>query len=70
MAIETEQQSVTVTDESPMVNVEAGGQRQRHLSSRVLIWNALSDDPDELSNEFDGPGPVPRPVQTDGQILH
>jgi hypothetical protein len=40
-----------VTDESPMVNVEAGG----NASAVVLKGkdlDALSDDPDELSNEL------------------
>jgi hypothetical protein len=51
MAIEAEQQSVVVTDESPIVNVEAGG----NASAIVLKGkdlDALSDDPDELSNEL------------------
>jgi hypothetical protein len=51
MAIEVEQQSVTVTDESPSVNVEASG----NANSIVLKdkdLDALSDDPDELSNEL------------------
>jgi len=51
MAVEAEQQSVEVTDESPMVNVEAGG----NASAIVLKGkdlDALSDDPDELSNEL------------------
>jgi hypothetical protein len=51
MAIEVEQQSVTVTDDSPTVNVEAGG----NANSIVLKGkdlDALSDDPDELSNEL------------------
>jgi hypothetical protein len=51
MAVETEQQSVVVTDESPMVSVEAGG----NASSLVLKdkdLDAFSDDPDELSNEL------------------
>jgi hypothetical protein len=51
MALEVEQQSVVVTDESPAVNVEAGGN-----SSAIVIkgkdLDALSDDPDELSNEL------------------
>jgi Carboxypeptidase regulatory-like domain len=51
MAIETQQQNVVVTDESPTVNVEAGGN-----SNSVVIkgkdLDALSDDPDELSNEL------------------
>jgi hypothetical protein len=51
MAMEVEQQSVEVTDESPTVNVEAGG----NASALVLKGKdleALSDDPDELSNEL------------------
>lgn len=52
MSTVVEQQSVTVTDEeAPMVNVEASG----NTSSVVLKGNdldALSDDPDELSNEL------------------
>jgi hypothetical protein len=51
MAMAVEQQSVTVTDESPAVNVEAGG----NASAIVLKGkdlDALSDDPDELSNEL------------------
>ncbi|MGA3344471.1 MAG: carboxypeptidase regulatory-like domain-containing protein, partial [Terracidiphilus sp.] len=51
MAMAVEQQSVVVTDESPTVNVEAGGN-----SSAIVIkgkdLEALSDDPDELSNEL------------------
>ena len=52
MSTVVEQQSVTVTDEeAPMVSVEASG----NTSSVVLKGNdldALSDDPDELSNEL------------------
>ncbi len=52
MATVVAQQSVTVTDEeAPMVSVEASG----NTSSVVLKGNdldALSDDPDELSNEL------------------
>jgi Carboxypeptidase regulatory-like domain len=51
MAIETQQQNVVVTDESPTVNTEAGGN-----ANAVVIkgkdLDALSDDPDELSNEL------------------
>lgn len=51
MAIEAEQQNIEVTDESPTVNVEAGGN-----ANSVVIkgkdLDALSDDPDELSNEL------------------
>ena len=52
MATVVEQQSVTVSDEeAPMVSVEASG----NTSSIVLKdkdLDALSDDPDELSNEL------------------
>ena len=51
MAMEVAEQSVVVTDESPSVNVEAGG----NASAIVLKGkdlDALSDDPDELSNEL------------------
>lgn len=52
MSTVVEEQSVTVTDEAaPMVNVEASG----NTSSVVIKGNdldALSDDPDELSNEL------------------
>ena len=51
MALAVEQQSVVVTDESPTVNVEAGGN-----ASAIIIkgkdLEALSDDPDELSSEL------------------
>ena len=51
MAMVVEQQSVVVTDESPSVNVEAGGNASAIiLKGRDL--DALSDDPDELSNEL------------------
>ena len=51
MAIEVAEQSVTVTDESPTVNTDASG----NASAIVLKGKdleALSDDPDELSNEL------------------
>jgi hypothetical protein len=51
MAMAVEQQNVTVTDETAAVNVEAGG----NASAMVLKdkdLDALSDDPDELSNEL------------------
>jgi len=52
MAIEVAQQSVTVSeDDSNTVNVEAGG----NISAVILKGKdleALSDDPDELSNEL------------------
>jgi hypothetical protein len=51
MALEVEQQSVTVTDDTPQVSVEAGSN-----SDTVMLkgkdLDALSDDPDELSNEL------------------
>lgn len=51
MAIQVEQQNVVVTDDSPTVNTEAAG----NANSIVLKGkdlDALSDDPDELSNEL------------------
>ena len=51
MAMAVEQQNVTVTDETAAVNVEAGS----NASAMVLKdkdLDALSDDPDELSNEL------------------
>jgi hypothetical protein len=51
MAVQAAQQSVTVTDDSPMVNIDASG----NASAIVLKdkdLDALSDDPDELSNEL------------------
>ena len=51
MAIEVEQQSVVVTDESPAVNVEAGGNANA-IVLKGKDLDALSDDPDELSNEL------------------
>ena len=51
MAIEVAQQSVVVSDETPTVSVEAGA----NASATVLKdkdLDALSDDPDELSNEL------------------
>jgi hypothetical protein len=51
MAIEAAQQSVTVTDDSSMVNTDASG----NASAIVLKdkdLDALSDDPDELSSEL------------------
>jgi len=51
MAVQAEQQNVVVTDESPAVSVDAGNN-----ASSVVIkgkdLDALSDDPDELSNEL------------------
>ncbi|MGA2849632.1 MAG: carboxypeptidase regulatory-like domain-containing protein [Terracidiphilus sp.] len=51
MAIQAAEQSVTVTDDAPTVNIEASGN-----SSAIVLkgkdLEALSDDPDELSNEL------------------
>ncbi len=51
MAIQVEQQNVVVTDESPTVNVEAGGNANA-IVLKGKDLDALSDDPDELSNEL------------------
>jgi hypothetical protein len=51
MAMQVEQQSVVVTDESPQVNVEAGGNANAIVLKGADL-DALSDDPDELSNEL------------------
>jgi len=51
MAVETEQQSVTVTDDSPTVNTEASGNANAIVLKGKNL-DALSDDPDELSNEL------------------
>ena len=51
MAMETEEQSVTVTDESPTVNVEASGNASA-FTIKGKDLEALSDDPDELSDEL------------------
>lgn len=51
MAIEVAQQSVEVTDESPAVNIEAGGNANAMVLKGKDL-DALSDDPDELSNEL------------------
>ncbi len=66
MAIEADQQSVVVTDESTTVNVEAGSN-----SNAIVIkgadLDALSDDPDELSSELSAlAGPAAGP--NGGQI--
>jgi len=51
MAIQIEQQNIVVTDDTPTVNVDASGN-----ANAVVIkgkdLDALSDDPDELSNEL------------------
>jgi hypothetical protein len=51
MAVEAEQQSIVVTDESPTVNVEASGNANA-IVLKDKDLDALSDDPDELSNEL------------------
>ena len=51
MAIQTEQQNVVVTDESPSVSTEAD-QNANSLTIKGKDLDALSDDPDELSNEL------------------
>ncbi|MGA2046198.1 MAG: carboxypeptidase regulatory-like domain-containing protein [Terracidiphilus sp.] len=51
MAIEVAQQSVTVTDESPTVNTDASGNANA-IVLKGKDLDALSDDPDELSNEL------------------
>src|SRR5665213_355954 len=69
MSTVVEQQSVTVTDEeAPMVSVEASGN-----SSSVVLkgsdLDALSDDPDELSNELTAlAGPSAGPNGGEGYI--
>ncbi len=51
MAIQVEQQNVVVTDDSPTVNTEAGGNANA-IVLKGKDLDALSDDPDELSNEL------------------
>jgi hypothetical protein len=51
MAIEAAQQSVTVTDDAPTVSVDADS-NQSSLVLKDKDLDALSDDPDELSNEL------------------
>jgi hypothetical protein len=51
MAMEIAQQSVTVTDDAPSVSVEAGGNTDA-VTLKGNALDALSDDPDELSNEL------------------
>jgi hypothetical protein len=51
MAIEVAQQSVVVTDETPTVSVEAGANANAVVLKDKDL-DALSDDPDELSNEL------------------
>ena len=51
MAVEVAQQSVTVTDDSPTVNTEAGGNANA-IVLKGKDLDALSDDPYELSSEL------------------
>jgi hypothetical protein len=51
MAIQVEQQNVTVTDDAPTVNVEASG-NSNAIVLKGKDLEALSDDPDELSSEL------------------
>jgi hypothetical protein len=51
MAIEVAQQSVTVTDDTPMVSIDASGNANA-IVIKGKDLEALSDDPDELSNEL------------------
>jgi len=51
MAIQTEQQNVVVTDESPTVSVDPDSNANA-LVIKGKDLEALSDDPDELSNEL------------------
>jgi Carboxypeptidase regulatory-like domain/TonB dependent receptor len=51
MAIQVEQQNVVVTDDSPNVNTEASGNANA-IVLKGKDLDALSDDPDELSNEL------------------
>lgn len=51
MAIQAEEQSVVVTDDNPTVNVEAAG-NSNAIVLKGKDLDALSDDPDELSNEL------------------
>ena len=51
MAIEVAQQSVTVTEDTPQVNIEASG-NSNAIVLKGKDLDALSDDPDELSSEL------------------
>ena len=51
MAVEAEQQSIVVTDESPAVSVEASANANA-IVLKDKDLDALSDDPDELSSEL------------------
>lgn len=70
MAVEAEQQSVVVTDEAPGVSVDSGSNANQ-IVIKGKDLDALSDDPDELSNELQalaGPsaGPNGGQVYIDG----
>jgi hypothetical protein len=51
MAVQEADQTVTVTDDSPMVNTDASGNANA-IVLKGKDLDALSDDPDELSNEL------------------
>jgi len=51
MAIQVADQTVTVTDDSPTVNIDASGNANA-IVLKGKDLEALSDDPDELSNEL------------------
>ena len=51
MAIQVAQQSVTVTDDTPQVNIDASGNANA-IVLKGKDLDALSDDPDELSSEL------------------
>ena len=51
MAVEVAQQSITVTDDTPQVNIEASG-NSNAIVLKGKDLDALSDDPDELSSEL------------------
>jgi hypothetical protein len=51
MAIETAEQTVTVSDETPTVSVEADSNANAMVIKGAAL-DALSDDPDELSDEL------------------
>jgi len=51
MALEVAQQSVTVTDDTPQVNIDASG-NSNAIVLKGKDLDALSDDPDELSSEL------------------
>ena len=51
MAIQVAEQSVTVTDDTPQVNIDASGNANA-IVLKGKDLDALSDDPDELSSEL------------------